>query len=256
MPHHLSLLAFVLSPLVGALVPATPALADGGTLTGRIVAGESVKAPAPLSVAVDAWVCAPDGKTPDPSLSIGEQRGLANVVVRIDVPDAPTAVGEGEVLIDQKRCAFIPHVAVVAPGQVLRVTNSDRVLHNFRTITAHNRAVHKAQIGGKEDGFTFKTPEIIRAACDVHYWMSAIIVVAPHAFIAVTDAAGRFAIGGLVPGSYRAELWHERLGTKKAAVIVEDEGGLFELTWDVAAPKAAAEPVPSGQGSSEPSTPR
>ncbi len=213
--------------------------ATSGALQGRILAGKSVEAAASLSVAIDAWVCAPDGETRDPSLLIGPERGLANVVVQIDVPGAPPAQADDdapEFLIDQKGCVFAPHVSVVAPGQTLRVKNSDKVLHNFRTITKHNRAINKAQIGGKEDAFVFKTPEIIRAACDVHYWMSAVVVVKPHDFVAVTDESGRFSIEGLAVGSYDASLWHERLGTRKAAVTVSDEGGLLEVTWEKTEP--------------------
>lgn len=207
---------------------------QAATVTGRVRAGESVGPAKALSVAVDAWACALDGKTPDPSLVIGPERGLANVVVRFDVPGAAAAVADGDVLIDQKGCVFTPHVVMVAPGQTVRLRNSDRVLHNFRTITNHNRAVNKAQIGGKEESFAFGKPEIVRAACDVHYWMSVIIVVAPHRFVAVTDEAGGLRIDGLPAGRYRAELWHERLGTKTVVVAVSDEGGLLEVVWEAA----------------------
>jgi plastocyanin len=227
--------------LVLSLV-AVVARAENGAVAGRIVAGKGIETPARLSVALDAWVCAPDGSTPDPRLVIGPQRGLANVVVTLAVPDAPAYQSEGEALIDQKGCAFTPHVSLVAPGQTVRVRNSDRVLHNFHTITEHNRSVNKAQIKGAEDTFVFAKPEIVRAECDVHYWMSAVIVVAAHRFTAVSDAQGRFTIENVPPGTYQADLWHERLGTRTESVTVSADGGRLDVTWPA---KPATEPSPS-----------
>jgi plastocyanin len=239
-PSQLPALLTAAALAIAGFVPDTMADtgSSAGRFEGRVLAGASVGDAKKLSVAIDAWVCAPGGETADPTLVIGKDRGLANVVVRVNVPDATAVQGGLEVLIDQEGCVFTPHVVVVAPGQTLRVKNSDKVLHNFRTITAHNRAINKAQIGGKEDAFVFNAPEVIRAECDVHYWMSAIVVVKPHEFLAVTDAEGRFSIDGLAPGTYEVELWHERLGTKEAAVTVGDEGGLLLLTWE----KSGAQP--------------
>jgi plastocyanin len=237
----------VLFFVAAALTAACARSAAAGTVEGKIVAGKDVIAPAPLSVAVDAWACAPDGKVADPSLRIDANRGLADVVVRITgAKDAPPYAGKQPAVLDQKGCEFTPHVVVVAPNEELLVKNSDAVLHNFHTLAKANRSLNQAQIKGKQDTFRFSTPEIIPAECDVHYWMSAVVVVAESAWTAITAPDGTFAIEGVTPGTYSAELWHQRLGVRTVPLRVDDKGGRINLEWDA--------PAPGGAGAAKPAT--
>jgi plastocyanin len=216
--------------LISAVAAAHDAAA--ATLTGRMTAAMDVAPPKSLSVAVDAWACAPDGRIEDPTLRIGPEGVLADVVIRlVGSGEAPPYVAKATPEIDQKSCTFVPHVVVVAPGQDLKVKNSDAVLHNFHTLAKANRSVNQAQVKGKEDTFRFTTPEIIPVECDVHYWMSAVVVVAASAWTAVSAADGTFTIENLPPGDYTAELWHQRLGTKSVPVHVDETGAKLDLEW-------------------------
>jgi len=219
--------------------------ADAAELEGRVTAGQGVEAPPALSVAVDDWVCGKDGSTPDPRLVIGASRGIADVVVTVEVEGAAPREAAGRSVITQQGCVFRPHVSIVAPGQELELRNDDSVLHNFRTVTAHNRRINRAQVKGTADVFRFEKPEIIRAECDVHYWMSAVVVVAEHAFVAVTDVNGRFAIDGLAPGRYQVRLWQQTLGERRSEVEIGADGGRLEEVWNVASepPDDPAEPT-------------
>jgi hypothetical protein len=186
-------------------------------------------------VAVDDWACGDKGSIPDPRLVVGPAGEIADVVVRlVDVAGAPPYPDRGPALIDQKGCVFVPHVTVIAPGQELVARNSDPVLHNFRTIAKANRTVNKAQVKGKQDTFRFDSPEILSVECDVHYWMSAVVVVADSAFVAVTGQDGSYRIDGVPQGDYTVEFWHQRLGSRQAKVEVTNEGGRLDLSWDPA----------------------
>ncbi len=229
---------FVVFAGLFAGVVASPVGAAG--IEGRIRAGAGIEQPPALSVAVDAWACAPDGVLEDPRLRIGSDRGVADVVVRIAGADgAPRRAADGEVVLDQKGCVFRPHVVIVAPGQDLVVRNSDPVLHNFRTLARKNRTINRAQVKGKEDRLRFSEPEIIPVECDVHYWMSAVVVVAEDAWTAVTAADGTFRLPDVPPGAYDVELWHQRLGTQTLHVEVGESGGRVDFEWP--APPAPAE---------------
>ena len=219
--------------LVVGVAPLMAVSTAGGGLEGRIKAGTSLAPPEPLSVAVDAWACGDNGSVPDPRLVIGKERGLVNVVVTVsNPPDLRPYTSFEQTVIDQKDCVFKPHMVLVAPGQVMKVTNSDRVLHTFRTRARANPNINKAQPGGKIDTMVFAKPEIIRAECDVHYWMSAVVAVAPHAYTAVSDGEGRFRIVDLAPGSYELELWHETLGRISRTITLGGKSEPVEIVWD------------------------
>jgi hypothetical protein len=70
---------------------------------------------------------------------------------------------------------------------------------------------------------TFDKPEFMFALkCDVHPWMGAWISVMPHPYFTTTKADGKFEIKDLPDGTYEIEAWHEKLGAKKASVIIKD----------------------------------
>lgn len=228
-----------------ALLFALPAQA--ATVSGRIEAGASIEAPAALDVTIDAWTCGKDGKIADPRLVLSEERGLADVVVRLrgegEAPAWPAP--ETPVKIDQKGCVFLPHVVVIGPGETLDVGNSDPTLHNFHTQAKANKTVNRAQPRGMNFETSFKKPEIQKVVCDVHYWMSAVVVVTDTAYTAVTDAEGNFEIGDVPAGSYTVELWHEELGERSATLEVAGDAARFTQTWEAGGgeAKASVEPI-------------
>ena len=90
---------FVRNAFLLTVLLSLPAALHAGSLEGRITAAAGIEVPPALSVAVDDWVCGQDGELPDPRLVIGPNRGLANVVVRVDgVADAPAYPADENVL--------------------------------------------------------------------------------------------------------------------------------------------------------------
>ena len=127
-----------------------------------------------------------------------------------------------KVELDQKGCQYAPHVVVVPTTGELDILNSDGILHNIHTHSTANPAVNVAQPKFKKVlTQKFTKPEIIKAACDAHGWMSGWIVVTDHPFVAVTDDKGNFAIKDLPPGKYTVEIWHETLGKQVKEVTVK-----------------------------------
>jgi hypothetical protein len=143
---------------------------------------------------------------------------LANVIVYIkegasggkyEAPREP-------VVLDQVKCQYIPHVAVIQMGQQLVIKSSDNTLHNV-----HMRG---PAVPGGEVNMSMSTPRQLdpltlrrqvvaqRVYCDVHSFMEAWIAVLPHPFHAVTSADGTFTIENVPPGKYLLAAWQERLG--------------------------------------------
>jgi len=197
------------------------AVTDGGTISGQVTFSGPVPEMKKLEVTKDVNVC---GKTEhyDRSIVVSENRGLANVVVKITEISQGKEMGSGEYVLDQNGCEFKPHVVMVPAGVELKIKNSDGILHNIHTYGSQENSVNKAQPGfQKTIQHTFPKPEIVRVACDVHNWMTGYIVVKGHPYYAVTDESGNYELTDVPPGAYTLEFWQENLGKQTMEVTVE-----------------------------------
>jgi hypothetical protein len=197
---------------------------EGGTLSGRITYAGSPPAKKMLDITKDKEVC---GKVEhyDESLIVGSDKGLANVVVTV-VGAKGGKFASQKVELDQKGCRYVPRVVVVPTTGQLDILNSDGILHNIHTYGTANPSINKAQPKFKKvmtEKFT--KPEIIKAACDAHAWMTGWIVATDHPFVGVTDEKGTFTIKDVPPGNYKVEIWHETLGKQVKEVSVKAKEG-------------------------------
>jgi len=126
-------------------------------------------------------------------------------------------------LIDQKDCAYTPHVLGLVAGQKLAVRNSDGTFHNVHGTIAGKLAWNKPAVPNDPD-LTLDTStqagDVIDVVCDIHPWMHAYAVVQDHTAFAVTGEDGTFELTGLPPGSYTLEAWHPTLGTRSLAIQI------------------------------------
>lgn len=128
----------------------------------------------------------------------------------------------------------------VQAGQVLKVRNSDPMLHNVHSVSrAGNKQRNVAQpVKGMTTDFIFEKPEVfVQFKCDVHPWMFAYVGVVEHPWFAVTDGNGAFALpAGLPPGRYTLAAVHRKLGEQTQTVTVGAGGsGPVEFTLEVPA---------------------
>ena len=135
-----------------------------------------------------------------------------------DTPKTP-------VVLDQKGCFYSPRVIGIRVGQPLEIVNSDSTMHNVHALPVSNTEFNRSQpVKGAKNTEVFTTPEVmVRFMCNVHNWMAAHVGVLPHPYFAVTDAAGKFEIKNLPPGTYTVEAWHEKFGRQTATVTVADK---------------------------------
>ena len=224
------------SPL-RAEAAAADALARGtGAVSGRITMAGNFPKRKPLPVFKNRSFCG--AAVANETILVGSGGGLKNVVVILRASDRIAAAQPTQLVLDNKRCAFAPHVQVAPVGSELLLKNSDPILH-----TVHARL-------GNETLFNIGLPKwrqvtkqldragVIRINCDVlHTWMSAAIVVTDSPYFAVTDERGFFSIERLPVGQYQAEIWHEKLGTRTTTLSVTADGAvsldvIFALTRD------------------------
>jgi len=218
--------ALVAMTIVG-LLGATPA--GAGTVTGHVRFEGPPPARPTIYMAADPSCdkIAPNGRPAD-VVVVDQAGGLANVLVYVKsgLPEkARWEMPSGAVKIDQKGCAYVPHVLGVRAGQEIEIHSADETLHNVDARTTLNTPFNEAMVGaGTVLRKSFTRPEVaVKLKCDIHPWMSAYVGVFDHPFFAVSSADGRFTLPALPEGEYTVEAWHESLGMKSATVEVDDD---------------------------------
>jgi hypothetical protein len=202
---------------------------EAGTIQGRIVFVGV--APPRLPIATSALdTCGRSTPLLSETLSIAED-GIANVLVRVKSGLPSTAWPESTepIVIDQRGCAFVPHVVALRAGQPLRIRNGDPTTHNVnaRPQRAGNEAFNRSHApGAAEWDVAFRQSELaIPLRCDIHPWMQAWVHVLDHPFFALSTSIGTFEIRGLPPGRYELEALHEWLGRKTFEVVLDGRSG-------------------------------
>jgi plastocyanin len=201
-----------------------PALAAAGAIDGKVLLAGKPPPPRKVEVTIDQYLC---GKEKEPQDLVVSARGeVANAVVWLENPPAGVAwpPGENKTTVDQAECVFLPRVAIVPVGGTIDFLNSDRLLHNIHAQPKLNDSFNRTQPKNRTVAITFTKAEIVRVDCDLHSWMAAWVVVAPHPYYAVTRPDGQFHFEGLPPGSYRVHVWHEKLSATVQELAVPAKG--------------------------------
>jgi len=200
--------------------------ASGRCLAG-VIEGSVVLVGAPpvmkkLDVTIDQYLCGTQKNAED--LLLSPRKEIRNVVVWLENAPAGAAWPQQatKVEMDQRGCVYIPRIVLVPSGGTVDFLNSDRLLHNIHSNPKINTPFNRTQPKNRTIAIRFDRPEIVPIVCDLHPWMQAWVVVAAHPYYAITGADGRFVFDNLPAGSYRLQLWQERLGTTSTQVTVDD----------------------------------
>jgi hypothetical protein len=207
--------------LIGQSGPA-PA-AEWGTLSGRVVLdGEPPESQA-ITPTKDQF-CMSVGP-PNETLLVGKDGGLENVVIYIRVkrgqsldihPDYDEQL-EQKVVLDNKGCRFVPHIALVRTGQPLVVKNSDPTGHNTNASLAKNGAFNVLIAASQSQNMTLSKAESLPlpVQCNVHPFMKGYMLVRDDPYMTVTDEDGAFEINNIPAGNHEFQFWQERIGYLK-----------------------------------------
>lgn len=169
-----------------ACAAAVPALAVGGTISGKVEA-------------------TPAKYLPD------------TVVYLKNVPGtyAPRTAD-----MDQRGMKFIPHILTVTQGDTVKFLNHDEVAHNVYSPDGegYNLGTFKHD---QLASYTFRKTGAYAQLCSIHPEMLGYVFVGQNPYSAPVDAAGRYTIKGVPAGTYQLDVWNgKRLQTPEKTVTV------------------------------------
>jgi hypothetical protein len=208
-------------------VPAAEYHSDGskdqstGSLIGTVWLVGAYEKPARLKVFKNRDFCGPS--VANENLLVNRDGGVQNVIVVLRPTDRHARAQPLSIILDNRNCAFTPHVQVATVGSELRLKNSDPILHAVHARLGQETLFNVGLPRWRQVTKTLTRNGMVRINCDVlHTWMSAVIVVTESPHYAVTDQQGRFIIGRLPTGEYEMETWHEKLGSMNRRFMVHE----------------------------------
>jgi len=224
MKNSITIALLIFISLFIALPSAALAGEAWGALKGQIIYDGD---PPKLAPIVPAGAFCGNLKIDDERFLVNsENHGLANVGVWLSVaaadkeklsihPDLKKLVGQ-KVKIDNKKCRFEPHMAIVWTEQTVEFSNSDPTGHNMNV-----KPINKANVGfnelipeKKSRDFKFKVEESLPVGveCNIHMFMKGWIIVKDTPYATITDADGKFVIEKLPAGKWTFRFWQEEIG--------------------------------------------
>lgn len=210
-----------------------------GHIRGKVTyTGAAIELPS-IEITKDERVCGSEPRKLK-AIDIGIDGALRNAVVYLtDIkrgkPFAPVA---GPAVVEQRGCAYHPHVQVVPERSTLKILNEDKIWHNVHaylfpydtqfvlypsSLPARGKTLFNVAMIKAVRKIVRNLPEkgIVKFACDAgHSWMTAYIVVAEHPYFAKVDERGGFELKDVPIGTYEIAVWHEYFGTQTKEVQV------------------------------------
>jgi hypothetical protein len=162
--------------------------------------------------------------TDDPSLLVGKDSGIANVVIWVSSKDIPwTAPKERKpATIKLQGGNYTPRVTIATAGQPVLVENHDPVGFHFRLEPARsgNKAVYqvlKPNFANAPLRLTWEEAESVpgKYSSNLGPWATGWLFVHANSFAAVSGPDGSFSLPDLPPGEWEFRVWHERQGVLK-----------------------------------------
>ena len=214
----------VLLPLPGSVALAydVVAVADGGTIKGKVTFPGTPPPKKKIIPTKDREVCGSDPRDVDQIL-LGSDKAVQDAIVYLkQVPKGKAWEKRAKpAAIDNVKCDFKPHVQVIPAGDI-EIVNSDPVLHNTHgflgKLTVFNVALPNQ---GQRIAKPLKRTGMVRVECDAHGWMLGWIHVADNPYHAVSAKDGTFTLTDVPPGSYTLVAWQEYTGAIEIPVTVK-----------------------------------
>jgi plastocyanin len=175
-------------------------------------------------------------------------KGIAQAIVFIQDPLVPSKPVPQPAVMDQFNKTFVPGVLPVVVGTQVRFPNRDQIRHHVYSFSRAKNFELPLYKGEEAPPVLFDKVGVVKIGCNIHDWMSAIILVLPNPHYATADENGRFTLSGLPAGEYSLTAWHAQ-GREKPEDIaqrVRIAGGDVEVHFALTLAPVRARPATRG----------
>jgi plastocyanin len=176
------------------------------------------------------------------SVTGADGKGVADAVVFVLAPTPPAASHTTPQVVDQIGKAFVPELLPVVVGTLVRFPNHDQIHHHVYSFSPAKTFELPLYKGEDASPVLFDKVGVVKIGCNIHDWMSGIILVLPTPHFAVTGPDGRFILRDLPAGTYTVSAWHalSKLKPEESARSVQVAQDLVEVAFTL--PLSAARP--------------
>lgn len=198
--------------LVLLTLSALPALCDAASISGRVTT--------------------PDGKP------------IADAVVFLQDAGAKPSPPTHKATLDQIDKAFVPGVLPIVVGTRVSFPNHDQIHHHVYSFSRTKTFELPLYKGEDAAPVLFDKVGVVKVGCNIHDWMSGIILVLPTEHFARTDADGHFTLNGLPPGTHTLVAWHElsRMKPEQTARKIDGDAGADDVKFELPLNPARSRP--------------
>lgn len=176
--------------------------------------------------------------------------GIAQAVVFVQALPAGVALPSSarSAAMDQTHKEFVPALLPIAVGTEVRFPNRDQIHHHVYSFSRTKSFELPLYKGEEAPPVLFDKAGVVKVGCNIHDWMSGIILVLPTPYYAQTDEAGRFILRDVPPGTYALACWHEQSQTKveETAQQVQVGGNVPEVMFTLSLTPARSRPPTHG----------
>lgn len=152
---------------------------------------------------------------------------LEHVVVYIERVEGKTFFPPTKnVIVDQARMTFVPHVLPLLAGSTVAFPNSDSTRHNVFSPSKTKKFNLGTYPAGITKKVTFEKTGVVSLLCNVHPEMSAFILVLQNPYFTMADKQGKYKISDVPPGDYTLVVWHPKFKSKNSKINIRQEGSV------------------------------
>jgi plastocyanin len=143
--------------------------------------------------------------------AVRKRLDYSGVVISLKpIQGAAWAPAASRVTMLQKDKAFSPQVLPISVGTSVEFPNRDPIFHN--AFSSYNGELFDVGLypPGSTRSVRFTREGVVRVFCNIHSFMSAVIVVLATPYFGTTGHDGSFEIPNVPPGEYQLAVFHQR----------------------------------------------